>query len=84
MNEFSRKLRMWLARKLVGGLGILLVRRSEAEHVFELCADLEEYAITSGALTSPPRIKAQRRVRAMTSSLHGHAARLVIQGLEKP
>jgi hypothetical protein len=75
---------MWVARKLVSGLGILLVRRAEVEKVHELCADLEIYALESGALNSPPRIKARRRVRSVAGALNGHAARLVIQGLEEP
>lgn len=64
-----KRFRVAVARLLLKGTGVILVRKSEVEEMHKISGELLEYAQHSGALNDPHRLKAQRRIGRLTGSL---------------
>lgn len=71
-----QKVRLWAARQLLGGTDHVAVPIADIQQVDKLCDDLEEYALRSGALSDPRRIKARKRIGLLSYHLHAVTTRL--------
>lgn len=67
-----------LARMLSYGTGTVLVPEADVVKVGTLVDELHKYAEHSGALQSPHRIRARRRVMHLTEQLDTHVGRLEV------
>lgn len=57
-----RRLRVWLAKRLLRTTTHMAVSRVEVECVDQLCGELEEYLHKSGGFNSLPRIHARKKI----------------------
>jgi len=73
-----KRLRVTLARLLVRGIGVSVVRDSVVRSLEARCMALDAYVDQSGALQSPHRIRAYRRVRGDTAAVRELAHHIVV------
>lgn len=73
-----KRFRGWLANLLVRGTRLTVVRQSIATDLVSRCAALDDYVDRSGALQSPHRIRAYRRVRGETAAARELARQIAI------
>ncbi len=73
-NTSSRwlRLKLALAKLLLRKTNYLLVKREEAERVWQLATELQDYAAKSGALNDPRKIMARKRVLHFTDAIVEH------------
>ena len=76
MRQKLEQLRIKLARLLLQNTGLILVPEAEVRRVDELCKELQQYAVHSGALSDPHRVRARKRIDGMTNELLGLSAKL--------
>jgi hypothetical protein len=69
VKQRLERLRIKIARLLLRDTGMILVPEAEVKRVDELCKELQQYAVHSGALRDPHRVRARKRIDGMTNEL---------------
>lgn len=73
-----RRFRVWWAMVLIRGTGLRIVRQGVVNDLRRRCDELDAYVDRSGALQSPHRIRAYRRVRGETAAARELAQQITV------